>query len=150
MHKNLFTIDEKKYPIAWRFNSQDCLLSFDEKNRIVFLDTEESSHFWDMIFPFEHLMNINSSCYSILEKITLDFNFPQESSLFFKNKLTDISSVFFFWERKASAIVPVEIFVKAWSDFFYPSDESSILLITNSNKMIFSYEETFFYADILD
>ncbi|OCG12928.1 hypothetical protein A9G24_08215 [Gilliamella sp. App6-5] len=76
MHKNLFTIDEKK--------------------RIFFLDTEESSHFWDMILPFEHLMNINSSFYSILEKINLDVNFPKESSLFFKNKLTNISSIFFF------------------------------------------------------
>ncbi|WP_141675073.1 hypothetical protein [Gilliamella sp. Bif1-4] len=149
MNKKLLTIDEKKYPIAWRFNSKDCLLSSDEKRKIVFLDTEESSHFWDMIFPFDHLIKMDPSFFSTIEKINLDFSCPKESSLFFKKKLTDISLVFFFWGKKASAIIPTDIFVKSWSDFFYPSDETSILFIANRNKMIFSYEETFFYVDIL-
>lgn len=149
MNKKLLTIDEKKYPIAWRFNSKDCLLSSDEKRKIVFLDTEESSHFWDMIFPFDHLIKMSPSFFSTIEKINLNFGCSKESSLFFKEKLTDISFVFFFWGKKASAIIPTDIFVKSWSDFFYPSDETSILFIANRNKMIFSYEETFFYADIV-
>lgn len=148
MNKKLLTIDEKKYPIAWRFNSKDCMLSFDEKRQIIFLDTEESSNFWDVTFPFNHLMKMHSSFCSVIEKINLDFDHPNESSLFFKNKLTDISFAFFFLGKKASAIVPVDIFVKSWDDFFYPSDETSILLIPNGNKMIFSYEKTFFYANI--
>ncbi|MCO6508661.1 MAG: hypothetical protein J6578_07715 [Snodgrassella sp.] len=149
MNKKLLTIDEKKYPIAWRFNSKDCLLSSAEKSKIVFLDPEESDHLWNMTFPFEHIIKMDSSFFSVIEKINLNFEHPKESSLFFKKRLTDSSLVFFFWSKKASAIIPTDIFVKSWDDFFYPSDETSILFIANRNKMIFSYEETFFYVDIL-
>ncbi|MDX5631126.1 MULTISPECIES: hypothetical protein [unclassified Brenneria] len=150
MNRKLLILDEKKYPIAWRFNSEDCSLSFDEKREIVFLDEEGSEILWNMVFPFNHLMKMDSSFFSVIEKNKLDFECPKESSLFFKNKLIDISFVFFFWGKRASAIAPVDVFVKSWSDFFYPSDETSVVLIANRKKMIFSYEETFFYADILE
>ncbi|MGE9549000.1 hypothetical protein [Snodgrassella sp. CS2] len=150
MNNKIFTIDEKKYPIGWRFNSKDCILSFEEKKKIIFLDENESSSFWDIIFPFEHLIKMESSFCSIKKKVDLNFEYPKKSSLFFENILKDISFVFFFWSKKASAIVPVNIFIKSWNDFFYPSDETSILLIANRNQMIFSYEETFFYVDILN
>ncbi|MFP1879068.1 hypothetical protein [Lonsdalea quercina] len=148
MNKKLLTLDEKKYPIAWRFNSEDCLLSFEEKREIIFIDEEGSENLWNITFPFDHLMKMDSSFCSVIEKNKLNFDYPKESSLFFKNKLKDISFIFFFWGKKSSAIVPVDIFVKSWGDFFYPSDESSIVLIVNENKIIFSYEETFFYANI--
>ncbi|MCG8711105.1 hypothetical protein JHU04_004474 [Brenneria sp. 4F2] len=150
MNKKLLILDEKKHPIAWRFNSEDCSLSFDEKRKIIFLDEEDSESLWNITFPFNHLMKMDSSFCSVIEKNKLNFDHQKESSLFFKSKLTDISFVFFFWGKRASAIVPVDIFVKSWSDFFYPSDETSVALIINRNKMIFSYEETFFYADILE
>lgn len=150
MNKNLLTIDEQKYPIAWRFNYDDCSLSFNEKREIIFLDEKESESLWNVIFPFDHLMEMNSSFCSVMEKADLDFNSPKESALFFNKKLEDISYIFFFLGKKSSAIVPVDIFIKSWTDFFYPSDETSIVLIANRNKMIFSYEETFFYADILE
>jgi hypothetical protein len=150
MSEGLLIFDEEKYPIAWRFNSEDCFLSFDEKKKIIFLDEKESECLWDMIFPFEHLMKINSSFCSVIEKVELDFDSTEESSLFFKNRLTDVSFVFFFWGRRSSAIVPVDIIVKSWSDFFYPSDETSIILLANRSKVIYSYEEVFFYADILE
>lgn len=149
MSEGLLIFDEEKYPIAWRFNSEDCLLSFEEKKKIIFLDEGESECLWDMIFPFEHLMKMNSSFCSVMEKVELDFDSTKESSLFFKNRLTDVSFVFFFWGKGSSAIVPVDIIVKSWSDFFYPSDETSIILLANRSKVIYSYEEVFFYADIL-
>lgn len=149
MSENLLIFDEVKYPIAWRFNSEDCPLSFDEKKKITFLDERESECLWGTIFPFEHLMKMDSSFCSVIERVELDFSSTKESSLFFKNRLTDVSFVFFFWGKRSSAIVPVDILVKSWSDFFYPSDETSIIFITNRNKVIYSYEEVFFYADML-
>lgn len=149
MNRESFTIDEKKYPIGWRFNSTECILSSEEKKRIIFLDEDESSRFWHMIFPFDHLMKMPPMFCSVTEKIDLDFKNSKQSSFFFENKLAGHSSVFFFWGKIASAIVPVDIFIKSWNDFFYPSDETSILFIASKNRMIFSYNETFFYADIL-
>ncbi|OCL22684.1 hypothetical protein [Gilliamella sp. wkB171] len=101
------------------------------------------------MFPFEHLIKMKSSFCSIRKKVDLNFDYPKKSSHFFVNKLIDVPFVFFFWNKKASAIVPVNIFIKSWNDFFYPSDETSILFIASKNRMIFSYNETFFYADIL-
>lgn len=150
MNKEPLIIDEKKYPIAWRFNSKDCSLSDEEKRKIIFLTKDESESLWNMIFPFDHLMNMSSSFCLVTEEEKLDFDRHRESSLFFKKKLTDISSAFFFWGRRASAIVPADILIKSWSDFFYPSDETSIALMVNKQKIIFSYEEHFYYADIIE
>ena len=150
MNNNVSIIDEKKYPIAWRFNSEDCSLSFNEKRKIIFLNEIESEKLWNITFPFDHLMKMDSSFCYVIEKTELDFDCHKESSLFFYDKLVDVSFVFFFWGKRSSAIVPVDIFVKSWGDFFYPSDETSIALIPNRKKIIFSYEETFFYADILE
>ncbi|QHM73921.1 hypothetical protein [Mixta intestinalis] len=149
MSENMFILDEKKYPISWRFNSKDCGLTFDEKRKIVLLDEKESEILWDISFPFNHLMRMGRAFCSVIEKNALEFDCPEQSSSFFKNKLKDVSLIFFFWGRKSSAIVPVEIFVKSWSDFFYPGDETSIILIANTKKMIYSYEDEFFYADII-
>jgi hypothetical protein len=41
------------------------------------------------------------------------------------------------------------VFIKAWDDFFYPSDESSVIYVPNAKNIIFSYEEMFFYAEML-
>ncbi|GBU09467.1 hypothetical protein AwWohl_06050 [Gammaproteobacteria bacterium] len=149
MSKNQLILDEEKYPIAWRFNSEDCLLSFDDKIKITFLDKNESECLWNSLFPFDHLMRMDSSFLSIIEKVKLDFCDLEISSVFFNEKLKNTSLVFFFWGKKSSAIVPVDIFLKSWSDFFYPSDETSILLLANKSKIIFSYEETFFYCGVV-
>ncbi|WP_255309202.1 MULTISPECIES: hypothetical protein [unclassified Gilliamella] len=43
MGKKQLIIDEQKYPIAWRFNAKDCLLSLDEKRKITYLHLGESA-----------------------------------------------------------------------------------------------------------
>ncbi|MDK1704640.1 hypothetical protein OSR40_012930 [Serratia rubidaea] len=148
MNDNTFVFDESKYPIAWRFNSNDCLLPFVDKKRIVLLDEIESRHLWDNIFPFNHMIKLPSSFLSGIDKVELDFDDENQSSIFFIEKLKNIEFIFFFWGRGAGSIVPVDVFLKAWSDFFYPSDESSVMYIPNVAKVIYSFEEQFFYADI--
>jgi hypothetical protein len=44
MTKQPYIVDSEVYPIAWRFNSEDCLLSDQEKQSIVFLDEKPHRH----------------------------------------------------------------------------------------------------------
>lgn len=142
--------DEGLYPIAWRLNSEDCRLSPDEKRKIVLLNGDESEKLWDQFFPFDMLMSIKPSQCRIIEKMELDFNEAEKSAIFFREKLRGFSDILFFWGRRAAAIViSSDVFIKAWDDFFYPSDESSVIYIPNTKNIIFSYEEIFFYAEIL-
>lgn len=142
--------DEALYPIAWRLNSEDCRLSPDEKRKIVFLNGDESEKLWEQFFPFDMLMSIKSSQCRIIEKKELDFDEAEESAIFFREKLRGFSDILFFWGRRSAAIViSSDVFIRAWDDFFYPSDESSIIYIPNAENIIFSYEEMFFYAEIL-
>lgn len=141
-------INESLYPIGWRFNSLDCVLSSQDKNNIIFLLEDESEKLWDTFFPFHILMDINNNHCSIIKKRELDFDDSEASKTFFVNHLEGINLVFFHWGRRASAIVPTNILIKAWDDFFYPDDESSIIFIPNKKNIIFSHEEIFFYAEI--
>ncbi|MDK1227718.1 hypothetical protein [Cronobacter turicensis] len=146
MNKIIF--DENIYPMAWRLNSDDCRLTPEDKKQIVLLNEEQSDKLWDLLFPFKKLMDIDSSFMAVLEKRELDFDELEESASFFSEKLKDVSTLFFFWGRSDCAIVPSEVFIKSWDDFFYPSDETCIIFIPNGSNVIYSYEETFFYSEI--
>ena len=142
--------DETLYPVAWRLNSEDCHLSPEEKKKIVLLNGDESEKHWDLVFPFDMLMGIKPSQCRIIEKIELNFDEVEESAAFFREKLREVTDIIFFWGRRSAAIViSLDVFIKAWDDFFYPGDESSIIYIPNARNVIFSYEEMFFYAEIL-
>ncbi|MDV5354136.1 hypothetical protein [Kosakonia sp. SMBL-WEM22] len=145
--KATFVIDENKYPVAWRFNSKDCQLSVEDKKKIIMLGEDDSELLWDAFFPFEILMQIDSSHFEILEKKVLDFDDVDAGRSFFQDKLRSYDAVIFFWGRRSSALISSPaIIVKAWDDFFYPGDESSLIYIPNDKRIIFSYEETFFLA----
>ena len=142
--------DETLYPVAWRLNSEDCLLSPDEKRKIVLLNGDESEKLWDLLFPFDMLMNIKPSQCRIIEKTELDFDEVEESAAFFREKLKEVTDILFFWGRRSAAIIiSSDVFIKAWDDFFYPSDESSVIYVPNNKNIIFSHAEMFFHAEIL-
>ncbi|GKX55803.1 hypothetical protein SOASR030_19150 [Leminorella grimontii] len=145
---NDIEFDEVLYPVAWRLNSKDCRLSSGEKRRITLLNTVQARRLWDSIFPFSHLMEMPRSFCTVLEKRTLDFDDVETSSLFFTDRLQGVDAIHFLWGRNAGATLPVDVFIASWDDFFYPSDESSAIVIPNDDRVIFSYEEHFFYARI--
>lgn len=150
MDKQTIVISEERYPVAWRFNAKDCSLSADEKEAIVFLNAGDSERLWGAVFPFDHLMEMTSSFARVAVEERLDFVHPEASIFFFRNKLKDASFVFFFWGRRAAAIVPAEILATSWSDFFYPDDETSVAVIANKGEIIFSHEERFFHARMIE
>ena len=149
MSKDAYMIDDDTYPIAWRFNAKDCLLSDKDKKRIVFFDEMQSKRLWGLFIPVDNLMRLDGKDFICHEKTTLSFNGSAESADFFEKRLRSVDFIWFFWGACAAAIVPTEVFITAWEDFFYPSDEDSLLLMVNSSRAIHSFEETFFYGDLL-
>lgn len=136
---NDILFDEALYPVAWRLNSKDSHLSADEKKRIVLLGAEQARRLWDSIFPFGHLMEMPRSFCSVLEKRMLDFDNVETSSSFFADKLQGVDSINFLWGRSAGAMLPVDVFIASWDDFFIPAMKAALLLpqiVTNlSSRM---------------
>ncbi|RXU66422.1 hypothetical protein CW358_10480 [Pseudomonas protegens] len=55
------------------------------------------------------------------------------------------------WERfipvpSLIAGLPRDIFIKGWDDFFYPSDENTVLVMPGRAEVIISFEENLFYG----
>jgi hypothetical protein len=149
MTEKTYIIDCGVYPIAWRFNSEDCSLSDQEKQSIVFFDEKQSQRLWNISIPVKNLMELSDQNFVLHEKTILSFSKIDESANFFATRLANSSFVWFFWGACAAAIVPRQVFLKSWDDFFYPSDEDSILLTPDCPKAIFSFEDAFFYGDLV-
>jgi len=147
----MIKINEARYPEAWRFNSPDCTLKDSEKRRISFLSKIQSKKLWEQEVSklHTHLMQIPKEKICIDKKIVLNFEEFQSGFEFFKNELDGVSEVNIFWSPEKSCRTDTEIFLKSWSDFFYPSDENTVLLIPDASKKIFSFEESFFCAHFL-
>lgn len=148
--KVAFTFDEKIFPDAWRINSQDCKISDDEKRSIVFFHPDQSLELWKNHVSSKslHLMKILADDIQVSSKLKLDFSLEDEGRNFFLKELKRYSLVVFFWGARSACLVRKNILVNHWTDFFYPSDESSVIFIPNSGKKIFSYEEVFFVGRI--
>lgn len=69
--RNSIIFDENLYPIVWHFNSDDCSLSDKEKKEIFFIMSEESKKLWDLLFPFNNLMDIGRDSFFLKEKKNL-------------------------------------------------------------------------------
>lgn len=149
MTKQPYIVDSEVYPITWRFNSEDCLLFDQEKQSIVFLDEKQSRRLWNIFIPAKHLTELSDKNFVLHEKTILSFCDVDESANFFASRLSHSGFVWFFWSAVAAAIVPRQVFLKSWDDFFYPSDENSILLTPDCPKAIFSFEDTFFHGDLV-
>jgi hypothetical protein len=142
--------DEDLYADFWRINSKNCDISEKEKKKVIFLPPEQSYNLWrdNISEDFNHLMKIPSEHIDVRAEVKIDFSLKETGENFFKKELKFFSLLIFFWGAKSACIVPKNIFIANWSDFFYPSDESSIIFIPNSRKKIFSYEEKFFVATL--
>ncbi|MGZ0704325.1 hypothetical protein [Pseudomonas piscis] len=142
--------DEARYPIAWRFNSADCGLSVEDKQRVVLFDQATSQALWDRFIPVPSLITGLPSRFQCHEKTTLDFSQRDESSLFFERRLCPQAGLLWvFWGKRCAVQVPRDIFIKCWDDFFYPSDENTALVMPDSAGVIFSFEENFFYGQFM-
>nr|WP_315447266.1 hypothetical protein [uncultured Pseudomonas sp.] len=96
MSKNKYQIDEDVYPIAWRFNALDCLLSDSDKKRIVLFETLESQRLWDTFIPVKDLMGLDNNAFKLQEKVALDFECKSEPLKFFVERLSFPDFIWFF------------------------------------------------------
>jgi hypothetical protein len=67
---------------------------------------------------------------------------------FLEESIGDNSTLFFFWHREQAGIIPKDILVSACEDFFY-MDESCIVLVPNTDIVIYSIDDwSFYYAKV--
>lgn len=140
--------DESIFFESWRFNSADCLMSHEEKQRLVFLDSEQTGVLWREHISATHtqFMLLPRGSFTVSNSQILDFKEVNAGRHFFQKTCPDVETVIFFWGSSCACIAPMEIVASYWTDFFYPSDEDSIISIPNSKQRIFSFEEKFFNA----
>ncbi|MGL5001739.1 MAG: hypothetical protein ACRDAM_02250, partial [Casimicrobium sp.] len=122
---NKFLFDEKKNPIAHRFNDSSCRLTEDEKKNIYFLDSNFSKDLWfTKVSSTLHLSLITKTnkLFNSRKIGTLEWDNYQDGVDFFNFHLQGERLVTFFWGPDISCITDANIFRKSWDDFFYPSD----------------------------
>ncbi|ROL81436.1 hypothetical protein BLX41_05355 [Pseudomonas protegens] len=118
MSKKQCVFDERLYPVAWRFNAEDCLLSDSEKKQIVLFDSSASEKLWDEFIPSNNLMQFDSTTFRQADSVKLSFSDRAESALAFAQWLKLADAIWFFWSRSSAAMVTRSVFLKAWDDFF--------------------------------
>jgi hypothetical protein len=94
-------------------------------------------------------MSVSAGTFQVSETTTLDFKRRADGARFFQKVLEGEEWLWLFWGRCCAAQVPRDIFIKCWDDFFYPSDENTVLVMPGSAEAIFSFEENFFYGQFV-
>jgi hypothetical protein len=144
----LIIFNEENFLESWRFNSPDCHMTTQDKQRLVFFDKAQAKGLWREYISksYTQFMLFPKEAFQILDTQVLDFNEIEDGKSFFRQACPNVDVVIFFWGASCACIAPMEIVTNFWTDFFYPSDEDSIIFIPNSRKKIFSFEERFFVS----
>lgn len=134
----------------WRFTVINSKLNSFDLKKILFINAKDSSFIWEneISKKSDHLMKIEWSKLIVSKSKILSFKEINDGKNFFKAIFKNTPKIIFFWGKHDSCIVPKNIFLKAWPDFFYTSDESAVIYIPGKRKKIFSYEENFFIARV--
>jgi len=129
----------------WRFVAADASIGPDEVRRICFLDPEQSAVLWDELFGpgAGHLMLARIPGARVAT-FHLGFDDPAAGRVAFDQNLGPARTLLFAWGRAHACLVPREVFLAAWDDFFYPSDESSVVVALGADRLVCSFERTFF------
>ena len=56
---------DNQHPISWRFNDEDCKMSFPEKNSIIFINENSAKCLWKMHLSESHFSLIPNGKYNI-------------------------------------------------------------------------------------
>jgi hypothetical protein len=134
--------------MIWRFDSADCRLSEADRQRLIFLHPEQSERLWrELASPtHSHLMQFDPGEIEVIEKKVLDFSAPEDGAAYLSTLIPRGGLCVVFWGATSACIVPTELALTSWDDFFYPSDETTLIALFDSDLRVFSYEETFFFA----
>lgn len=138
--------------VGWRFADDACSLSASEIETLCFLGPEQSRLMWECLVSSEagHLMELGKWPGAALDSQTLDFDLPASGKLFFGGLCSKDDLIVFFWSADVACIVRGDLLVKAWDDFFYPSDESSVAVVMCSRLGIASFEDRFVVLSLSD
>lgn len=138
--------------IPWMFKTADCRISLNEVGQMTFPDEAATESLWNRYISadYGHLIpyfmstgykNIfNTAEYGAVNLAAKGnenhFNYRKGITVL-RKELSACDMVLFFWSASLSCFTPVELFVKAWDDFFYPGDESSVGIILNTERCFY-------------
>jgi hypothetical protein len=89
-------------------------------------------------------MEINDPIYLATKKFKFEWDDYEKGRLFFKNLLSGSSYILIFWGPNCSCITTAKNFIVAWDDFFYISDENTVLITPDYSVLAYSFDEYFF------
>lgn len=129
----------------WRFEDPDCRLTETEKQQLVVFTTQQSEVLWSSMVSSQaqHPFTGALDDYTQTSRTELDFDNVTAGQAYFSKLLEKDRFLFFFWGASSALLVEKSIFLKSWDDFFYPSDESSLLIGLKSCVLISSFDEFF-------
>lgn len=144
---------DNQHPISWRFNDEDCKMSFSEKNSIIFINENSAKYLWKMYLSESHFSLIPNGKYNIKKIHQIDFEEFEKTKSFLLGTIKG-EKILFFWSEKYAAIVNKLSFLNYWDDFIYPSDESDVIISRSglyivSNESVFSTDIVVNYENIL-
>ncbi|MDR2638530.1 MAG: hypothetical protein LBC09_01685 [Helicobacteraceae bacterium] len=127
-----------------RFADKDCRLSSAQKNSIVFLNSDMSRKIWnDFISDKNHLFLMDNNEY-ILSRQFRVINTDDRDFCYTKRKLekffSGASFIIALWGPECGALCSPSILADAWDDFFYPSDENTVVVGFPNGRCVFSFE----------
>ncbi len=141
--------NEDLIPVAHRFNDIDCGLSADEKLFLSFLSKDLAGFIWNKyVSSSVHLSLLQPSDFAFKAKKIDELAWEDCSKgiEIFLKLLANTNLVICLWGPECACILPVNIFIKAWDDFFYPSDESTVLVIPEKEKVIYVFNGDLFHT----
>lgn len=126
------------FSLKWRFSEEEYnKLPTTDLNKIKPLSISYSKKCWSnwISNKYGHLMKINAlPCTDVLhyndcgwgdpEKECQTVNFLQDNILISKEAI-----ITFFWSESCSVETTWGVFLKYWTDFCYPSDDSNVIII---------------------
>jgi hypothetical protein len=147
MHKN------DKFDLAWRFTEEKYnKLPQDELDKIFILPSSEAWVLWSKYVSreFDHILKLPKSNEEKEVIFTVDWNKEDKArKIISKNiNVKDSEKIIFFWSSKCAVETNWGIFIKYWSDFCYPDDDNTVLVIPSVGQTIFYCEERFFINKI--
>lgn len=136
MEANYISMND--FELKWRFTEEEYnVLPKDDLDKIRPLSLNYSNECWNYWISDKegHFMklqldeNVN---YITLEDCGWGDSENEQETLEFLNKNIEVhkdQKITFFWNKNLAVETYWEIFVKYWTDFCYPSDDSNIIVI---------------------
>jgi hypothetical protein len=119
----------------------------EELAQMLPLDPAEGRVLWKELVSaiYDHPLKIPASADTeILATFMIDWDHPNEGRDLLQRHLGILGdpTVLVFWGPSTALRCPWSLFLKHWDDFFYPSDDNSVLVVPSAGLRLFTSTNT--------